>query len=67
MLGVQVLQVLYDDDVLSEEALVAWADEKDNASEEERVFLSKAAAFMKWLREAESEEEEDDEDESDSE
>ena len=57
--------MLYDEDVLSEEALVAWADEKENASEEERVFLSKAAVFMKWLREAESEGDEEDESESD--
>ena len=62
----QVLKVLYDDDVLSEEALVAWADEKENATEEERVFMTKAAPFIQWLREAESEEDDDD-DEEDSE
>ena len=56
---------MYDDDVLSEEALVAWADEKENATEEERSFLTMAAPFIQWLREAESEDEDDSEEEDD--
>ncbi|BDA43794.1 Translation initiation factor eIF-2B subunit epsilon [Coccomyxa sp. Obi] len=59
----KVLQLLYDTDVIEEDAFFKWADEKANAEAEDRVFLAKAAEFIKWLREAEEEEESDDEDE----
>ena len=53
----QVLKLLYDEEVLEEDAVLAWADEKTMAEEDERKYLQKAAAFVAWLREAESEEE----------
>ena len=53
----QVLKLLYDEDVVEEEAVIVWADEKEMAEEEERKYLRKATAFIAWLREAESEEE----------
>ena len=59
----QVLKELYDREVLSEEALLKWADEKAEATEEERAFLNKAAPLIQWLRTAESDEEEGDEEE----
>ena len=37
----QVLKQLYDNDILAEDALLAWADEKAEASAEDRVFLQK--------------------------
>lgn len=37
----QVLKELYDQDVLVEEALLAWADEKASAGAEDTVFLRK--------------------------
>mmetsp|Transcript_1893 Transcript_1893/g.5530 ORF Transcript_1893/g.5530 Transcript_1893/m.5530 type:complete len:764 (+) Transcript_1893:77-2368(+) len=55
----QVLKQLYDHDVLVEDALLAWADEKAEASAEDKVFLQKAAPFIEWLRTAESSEEEE--------
>lgn len=55
-----VLKELYDQDVLVEEALLAWADEKASAGEEDVVFLEKAKPFITWLRTAESSEEESD-------
>jgi len=55
----KLLHLLYDADVLSESAILAWADEKDGADEKDLVFLKKAAPFVKWLREAESETEDD--------
>ena len=61
----QVLQLLYDADVIEEDAFFKWADEKAHAEAEDRVFLAKAADFIKWLREAEEEEESDDEDDED--
>lgn len=36
--------MLYDADILSEEAVLAWADEKAHADAEERVFLAKVRA-----------------------
>ncbi len=42
----QVLKQLYDDDILAEEALLAWADEKAEASAEDRVFLDKVRTFV---------------------
>jgi len=52
----QVLKVLYDTDVVSEEAVLQWADEKELADEEEKVYLKKAEPFIEWLRDAEEEE-----------
>ncbi|KAK9914949.1 hypothetical protein WJX75_002748 [Coccomyxa subellipsoidea] len=57
----KVLQLLYDAEVVSEDAFLKWADEKAHAEAEDRVFLDKAAEFLKWLREAETEEENSDE------
>jgi len=59
---VQLLQLLYNCDVLSEEAVLTWAKEKESASEEDRQFVIAAAPFIQWLEEAE---EEDSSDESD--
>eukprot|EP00887_Chlorella_sp_A99_P001611 scaffold8.g1611.t1 len=53
----QALKALYDLDVIGEEALLQWAEEKAHASEEEKHFLAKAQPFIDWLKEAESEEE----------
>ena len=55
----QVLKELYDGEVLSEEAILQWADEKAEATEEERVFLNRAAPLVQWLKTAESDEEEE--------
>lgn len=54
-LAMQVMKLLYDEEVLEEDAVLAWADEKTMAEEDERKYLQKAAAFVAWLREAESE------------
>lgn len=58
-----MLKILYDLDIVSEEALHQWASEKELAEEQEKVFLRKAQPFLDWLREAEEESEES-EDES---
>lgn len=57
----QVLKVLYDTEVVYEEAVLQWADEKKLADEEEKVYLKKAELFIEWLRDAEEEESSDDE------
>ena len=55
----ELLHALYEADVVEEESLLAWADEKANADASERKFLEKAMPLIEWLREASSEEEED--------
>ena len=41
--AVQVLKMLYDQDVVSEEAFAEWAAEKEHASTEEKTFLLKVS------------------------
>ncbi|XP_040941002.1 translation initiation factor eIF-2B subunit epsilon isoform X2 [Gossypium hirsutum] len=57
----QILHLLYDKEILQEDAILRWADEKEGADESDKVFLKRSEKFIQWLREAE--EEEDDEDE----
>ena len=61
----QLLQLLYIEDVLSEEAVLAWADEKEGADEKDRAYLAKAQAFVDWLREEEEDEDEDEDEDDD--
>ena len=39
----QVLKMLYDKEIVAEEAVLAWADEKESAEAHERVFLKRCA------------------------
>jgi len=55
----KVLEVLYDKDILTEEAILSWASEKQEADESDKVFVKQSEVFIQWLQEA-SEEEEDD-------
>jgi hypothetical protein len=52
-----VLMVLYEKDVLAEEAIFDWADEQKEAGEEgEDIELyKKCAKFLAWLKEADEE------------
>ena len=42
-------------EVLEEDAIIMWADEKQMGSEDDQKYLKKAATFVSWLREAETE------------
>ena len=42
----QVLKELYDQDVLGEEAMLAWADEKAGAGAEDTVYLRKVGYLL---------------------
>ncbi|TYH34433.1 hypothetical protein ES332_D13G127800v1 [Gossypium tomentosum] len=57
----QILHLLYDKEILHEDAILRWADEKEGADESDKVFLKRSEKFIQWLREAEEEEEEEDE------
>ncbi|CAK0779954.1 hypothetical protein CVIRNUC_004898 [Coccomyxa viridis] len=59
----QLLAALYEQDVLEEDAVLQWAQEKEHADEEDKVFLRKAEEFIQWLQEAEEESDEDEDDE----
>ena len=60
----QLLKVMYELDIISEQALLDWAEEKEHATEHEKRFLKLAAPFLEWLEDAEEEsDEEDSEDE----
>ncbi|GFH23622.1 eIF4-gamma/eIF5/eIF2-epsilon, partial [Haematococcus lacustris] len=37
----QVLKLLYDKDILAEEAMLAWADEKEHGDEEDKTYVLK--------------------------
>ena len=58
----QMLKVMYELDILTEEALFVWAEEKALASEQEKKFLAMAKPFLDWLEEASSEEEDSESD-----
>ena len=62
-----LLQLLYQQDIISEEAFLDWAREKENAEEEEKVLLNLAMPFIQWLEMAESEDDDDDEEEDEDE
>lgn len=64
----QLLKVLYELDIIGENAILSWAEEKEFANENEKHFLHLAQPFLDWLQEEEesSEEEGDDDSEEDS-
>ena len=51
----QVVKLCYDHDLLSEESILGWAHEKDNAASEDRRFVDKCADLLAWLADAEEE------------
>ncbi|KAK8546463.1 hypothetical protein V6N13_067685 [Hibiscus sabdariffa] len=55
----QVLHLLYDKEILQEDAILRWADEKEGADESDKVFLKSSEKFVQWLKEAEEEDEDD--------
>uniref|UniRef100_A0A0D6R6T7 Translation initiation factor eIF2B subunit epsilon n=1 Tax=Araucaria cunninghamii TaxID=56994 RepID=A0A0D6R6T7_ARACU len=57
----KILEVFYEKDIVSEEAILSWATEKEEADESDKVFVKQSEAFIHWLREASEEEEEDEE------
>jgi hypothetical protein len=53
-----IIHLLYETDVLSEEAVLYWA-KKGSAHKGRAMFLENAAPFIKWLEEAESEDDDE--------
>ena len=44
--NLQVLQLLYDKDIIREEAILSWESEKLGADEADRVLLKQAQSFI---------------------
>ncbi|KAL1194646.1 hypothetical protein V5N11_031467 [Cardamine amara subsp. amara] len=57
----QILHFLYDKDVVQEDAILRWGEEKAGADESDKVYLIQSEAFIQWRKEA-SEEEDEEED-----
>lgn len=55
----KILPCLYDTEVVSEDAILRWAEEKEHADESDKVFVKQSEAFIKWLKEAEEEDDEE--------
>mmetsp|Transcript_20134 Transcript_20134/g.32622 ORF Transcript_20134/g.32622 Transcript_20134/m.32622 type:complete len:99 (-) Transcript_20134:216-512(-) len=53
----KILHMLYEMDVLSEVSVLAWAEEKTEAEEEDKRFLKLAQPFVDWLKDADEESE----------
>ncbi|KAL7142068.1 hypothetical protein ABFS83_08G097800 [Erythranthe nasuta] len=60
-LFVEILHLLYDKDVLQEDAILNWASEKEEAEDSDKLFVKQAEKFIQWLNEASEEEEEEEE------
>lgn len=52
----RILHILYDKDILEEDAILRWADEKEGADESDKVFVRQSEKLIQWLREASEEE-----------
>ncbi|KAG9150311.1 hypothetical protein Leryth_017616 [Lithospermum erythrorhizon] len=60
---VEILHLLYEKDLILEDAVIRWAIEKEGADESDKVFVKKAEVFIQWLKEAsEADDDEDDDD-----
>ncbi|KAK1423746.1 hypothetical protein QVD17_19054 [Tagetes erecta] len=55
-LFVQIMHLLYDKDIIQEEAFLNWANEKEQADESDKVFVKQSETFIQWLNEASEEE-----------
>ena len=62
-----ILQTLHDEEVLSEEAILAWAEQRKSESSEKAKLLELPSiqAFLEWLEESEEEDSSDDDDDDD--
>jgi len=63
-----LLQTMHDEDIVSEEAILEWADEREQDKEAKLYWIPAVQDFITWLKEVEEESDDDeDEDESDEE
>lgn len=46
MIFSQILHILYDKDILEEDAILRWADEKKDAEESDKVFVKQSEKLI---------------------
>ncbi|KAJ9680368.1 hypothetical protein PVL29_019632 [Vitis rotundifolia] len=51
----EILHLLYEKDILQEDAILKWASEKEGAEESDKVFVKQSEKFIQWLNEASEE------------
>ena len=44
---IQILHLLYDKEIIQEEAILSWASEKEEAEESDKVFVKKCEKFIR--------------------
>ncbi|XP_023537933.1 translation initiation factor eIF-2B subunit epsilon isoform X1 [Cucurbita pepo subsp. pepo] len=59
----KILCHLYDQEIIQEDAILRWDDEKKEADDSDKLFVKQAEKFIEWLRVASEEEEEEEEEE----
>ncbi|GMY21197.1 translation initiation factor eIF-2B subunit epsilon-like [Fagus crenata] len=59
----KILWHLYNVDIIEEDAILRWEDEKKDADDSDKVFVKQSEQFIQWLREAPEEDDEEEEDE----
>ncbi|KAF7817864.1 Translation initiation factor eIF-2B subunit epsilon [Senna tora] len=57
----KILSIMYDKDIIQEDAILSWDDEKRDADESDKIFVKQAQTFIQWLREAPEEDDEEEE------
>ncbi|XP_022965598.1 translation initiation factor eIF-2B subunit epsilon-like [Cucurbita maxima] len=57
----KILCHLYDQEIIQEDAILRWDDEKKEADDSDKLFVKQAEKFIEWLRVASEEEEEEEE------
>ncbi|XP_060670590.1 uncharacterized protein LOC107419573 isoform X2 [Ziziphus jujuba] len=57
----KILIQLYDQEVIQEDAILRWDDEKKDADESDKIYVKQAEKFIQWLKEASEEEDEEEE------
>lgn len=62
----KILHYMYNEDIIEEDAILSWEDEKKEADESDKVFVKQAQAFIQWLKEAPEEDDDEDDDEEES-
>ncbi|MED6169236.1 hypothetical protein PIB30_019708 [Stylosanthes scabra] len=53
----KILLYMYNEDIIEEDAILSWEDEKRDADEADKVFVNKAQDLIQWLKVAEEEDE----------
>ncbi|XP_061348460.1 uncharacterized protein LOC133293858 [Gastrolobium bilobum] len=55
----KILHYMYNEDIVEEDAILSWEDEKKDADESDKVFVMQAQKLIQWLKEAPEEDEEE--------